>query len=127
MENGKSNRLSYVDLRKFSAKLDGEPLKLGSVEIYDGNTAFVFLIDVSPSLEPAMFSLMKKSVEEWIREQMDRGDQAVIMTVGSKSSSNPQNFTSDRNQLLSELKRPIDSWAPYRTSTSTPSATWGKA
>lgn len=105
MENGKSSRLSYVDLRKFSAKLDGEPLKLGSVEIYDGNTAFVFLIDVSPSLEPAMFSLMKKSVEEWIREQMDRGDQAVIMTVGSKSSSNPQNFTSDRNQLLSELKR----------------------
>ena len=100
LDAGRSIRPQEGDLNKFAAILDNKSLDVKADFSGDKNT-IVFLIDVSNTLNPNSFSLVKHGVRKWI-DKMKHGDQAAIISFGSRTEI-LSDFTDDIKYLRETL------------------------
>ena len=69
-----------------------------------GGIGIVFLIDISKSLSPQQFAVIRESVHRWIN-LLGPNDRAAIMTLGSRVTT-VVDFTADKSALISALANP---------------------
>jgi hypothetical protein len=102
-DGGKSLRPQQRDLEKFEVTLGGKKLDV-KADFYKDNNAIVFLVDASNTLTLESFNLAKQGVERWL-ERMQPGDQAAIISFGSRTEV-LSDFIED-TQILREILRGI--------------------
>jgi hypothetical protein len=104
-EDGKSVHLVPRDFNKFLAALGAggkrEEAKNVKAQHFEENTAIIFLIDTSKTLNENMFSLAKQGVKKWI-ERMQNGDHAAIVSFAT-STEKLADFTDNTQALLRTL------------------------
>ena len=91
-----------------SALIGGNSVPVSVSQQHEG-IAVVFLIDISGSIRPPQFELIKRSVLAWI-ESLDPSDRAAVVAFGS-SVSTRQDFTADK-QLLRNAVTPLTAHDP---------------
>jgi hypothetical protein len=69
-----------------------------------GGIGIVFLIDISKSLSPQQFAMIRESVHRWIN-LLGPNDRAAIVTFGSRVTT-VVDFTADKSALISALANP---------------------
>jgi VWFA-related protein len=116
---------SSVGTSEISATLGDRILKTTEVQPFETSgegVAYIFLIDISKSIQPSQFAEIRKAVKTWIGA-FNRNDRAALLTVGenvevlSDFSSDPQGLAAkldslsprDNKTLLHEaLSRALD-------------------
>jgi Mg-chelatase subunit ChlD len=105
-------RLPKVHFFAVAQTADGDPVMLRSsegvtarigskilpvtLEAHDG-IAIIFLVDISNSLQPRQFELVKRSLANWVGT-LGAADRAAIVTFGARVRT-VQDFTADKNRL----------------------------
>jgi len=89
----RSDLSAMVGSRRVPVELAHEPDTIG----------IVFLIDISASLRPAQYEMIRSSVRRWI-DALGPGDRAAIVTFGS-SVTTVVDFTADKTTLREALAR----------------------
>jgi hypothetical protein len=79
------------------------PTYTDAQELPPEGMAIVFLIDISGSVHPPQFKMIRDSVQRWI-EALGPADQAAIVTFGS-SVAPVVDFTADQRALIGALGR----------------------
>jgi len=101
LDVGRSIRLEEGDLKKFTATLGDKTLDIEAGFPGDKN-AIVFLVDVSNTLNPNSFSLVKQGVGKWL-DKMKQGDKAAIISFGSRTE-----ILSDFSEDIESLREALD-------------------
>jgi VWFA-related protein len=89
----------------FSANINQRDLKVDSVTSFDKSgegIAYIFLVDVSKSIQPAQFNEMRSEINQWI-EGLTENDQMAIFSFGEQDRQ-IIDFTSNKDNLKAALQ-----------------------
>jgi VWFA-related protein len=95
---------SSVGTSEISATLGDRILKTTAVQPFETSgegVAYIFLIDISKSIQPSQFDEIRNAVKTWIGG-FNRNDRAALLTVGENVDV-LSDFTSDPQALASKL------------------------
>ncbi|MFZ0746420.1 MAG: VWA domain-containing protein [Terracidiphilus sp.] len=98
-------RLAPAD---FSAKMDQQDLKVTSVTSFDKSgegVAYVFLVDISKSIQRDQFNEMRMEIDGWI-DGLAAVDRMAIFTFGDQEKE-LVDFTSDKTSLKAALQKVV--------------------
>src|SRR5579859_1880845 len=92
----------------FSAKIAQRNLKVESVTSFDKSgegVAYVFLVDVSKSIQPAQFDEMRNEIDAWVNG-LGANDQVAIFTFGEQEKQ-LADFSSNKASLVAALQNVV--------------------
>ncbi|MBF0229870.1 MAG: VWA domain-containing protein [Desulfamplus sp.] len=98
-ESGKP--IENIEGVKFSAFVDADSAALTSTSKFDADNdgaAYLFLVDVSKSLNAAQFGQIKEALSTWVKAIKEK-DKAALMTFGTAVRT-VQDFTADKELLI---------------------------
>jgi len=90
---------------ELSANVSGRPLKVISVTPFDASgegVAYIFLVDVSKSIQRTQFEEMRAAIDDWI-DVLNAPDRMTIYTFGEQDRL-IIDFTSDKASLKAALR-----------------------
>lgn len=89
----------------FIAAVGAVSAPVSSVAPFDASdeaTAYIFLVDISKSIRPAMFQQMRSGLIGWV-DAMTEQDRATIITFGN-DVTRVQDFTADKDRLKAVIE-----------------------